>query len=190
MEVIVTTSNEQERDPIEDLLDEAEEQETITETMENAPNDTAAVIANLQEKLKQAEAKVLRQAADTDNYIKRLNKETDDKIKYANQSLISKFLPVLDNFDLTLQHGATSSVDALLEGVKLTQKAMLDTLAKVGLVVVTPEVGSTFDPNTQEAIMLTANADMPNGCVTLVLQNGYVLEGRVVRPAKVQVNKI
>lgn len=178
------TNSENEKDHIEELLEEAEA-EAVTEVAE-----TIDETAHLLEKLKEAEARMLRQAADTENYIKRLTRDTDDKIKYANQSLISKFLPVLDNFDLTLQHGEASSVQTLLEGVQLTQKTMLDTLQKVGLTVLMATVGEAFDPNTQEAIMLTANPEMPNNCVTMVLQNGYMLEGRIIRPAKVQVNKL
>ncbi|MDR2869173.1 MAG: nucleotide exchange factor GrpE [Deferribacteraceae bacterium] len=184
------TNNENDKDHIEEMLEEveAEAAQEVVESIEEAKDAEEPV--DLQEKLKEAEYRLLKYAADTENYIRRLNRDTDDKIKYANQSLLSKFLPVLDNFDLTLQHADTSPIEALLEGVKLTHKSMLDTLAKVGLTVITAEIGSNFDPNTQEAIMLTANPELPNNCVTMVLQNGYVLEGRIIRPAKVQVNKL
>ena len=177
-----------EKDHIEEMLDEEELEEQMDSGKE--AEDELDELSLLKQKLKEAEDRVIRNAADTDNYIKRLNKETDEKIKYANQSLITKFLPVLDNFDLTLQHGEASTVETLMEGVKLNQKVMVDTLAKVGLTEVEATVGEAFDPNTQEAIMLTNNPDMPDGCVTMVLQKGYILEGRIVRPAKVQVNKL
>ncbi|GAB7140521.1 nucleotide exchange factor GrpE [Deferribacterales bacterium RsTz2092] len=141
-------------------------------------------------KLKDENDKLLRYVAEMENRMKRVVKETDDKIKYANQSLITKLLPTLDNIELTLQHGETATVESLLEGVKLSQKALLGELEKVGLKLLVPDVGVAFDPNEHEALMLVNNAELADNSIASVLQTGYSLNGRLVRPAKVQVNKI
>lgn len=172
----------EEKDHIEELLDDEDREVDDLEE-----EDELSVLTN---KLKEAENKLLRQAADNDNYLKRVMRETDDKIKYANQSLITKFLPVLDNFDLTLQHAGSATVETLAEGVKLTQKVMLDTLSKSGLTLIEANPGDVFDPNLHEAIGLAQNPELPDNSIALVMQNGYMLEGRIIRPAKVQVNKL
>lgn len=172
------------KDHIDDMLEEEERQE------HEADIEEADELETLSKKLKEAEEKLLRQAADNENYLKRVMRETDDKIKYANQSLITKFLPVLDNFDLSLQHGCASSVETLMEGVRLTQKVMLDILSKSGLTHIDAKVGDAFDPNMHEAIGLACNPDLPNNSIASVMQNGYMLENRIIRPAKVQVNKL
>jgi molecular chaperone GrpE len=129
-------------------------------------------------------------AADHENHIKRLTREYDDRIKYANQKLLEKFLPVLDNFDLALSHADTASAESMAEGIKLTHKSLIDALGKSGMEIITVEVGSPFDPTLHEGIMLTNNPELPDNSVAMVVQNGYRLAGRVLRPVKVQVNKV
>lgn len=180
------SKKKQEQDHIEDMLDELE----TGEAEDNAADKPAEEALSLEDQLKEAKEKILRIAADNENYQKRLARETDEKIKYANQTLLVKFLPVLDNFDLALQHSDSPSVEAVMEGVRLNQKLMLDTLEKVGLAKIEASAGDKFDPNLHEAIMLTSNPDLPDGVIALVVQNGYKLQDRIVRPAKVQVNKL
>ncbi|MDR2884481.1 MAG: nucleotide exchange factor GrpE [Deferribacteraceae bacterium] len=167
----------EDRDHIEELLDEEETVE-LDET------------ELLRKQIKELNDKILRQAADAENYRKRLIKETDDKIKYANQSLIAKFLPVLDNFDLALQHRDSSTVEVAMEGVALNQRVLIDLLEKAGMSKIETAIGDPFDPASHEAIMMTNNPDLPDNSVAMVVQNGYIMSGRVIRPAKVQVNKI
>jgi molecular chaperone GrpE len=177
MEEISTMSDE--RDHIEELLDDEDFEETELSELDG-----------LKLQVKELNDKILRQAADAENYRKRLIKETDDKIKYANQSLIAKFLPVLDNFDLALQHKDNITAEAAAEGVELNRKVMLDILDKVGLTKIEANVGDPFDPNLHEAVMLSNNPDLPDNSVVMAVQNGYMLADRVVRPAKVLVNKV
>ncbi len=170
-------SDSPERDHIDEMLDDEDMQEEKSEA------------ELLTEKLKEAEDKLLRQAADADNYRKRLTRETDEKIKYANQSMLEKFLPVLDNFDLALQHTEGVAMETVIEGVRLNQKVMLDAIEKGGMSKIKVAPGDPFNPAEHEAIMLCSNSNMPDNVVALVIQNGYKMADRVVRPAKVQVNK-
>ena len=144
----------------------------------------------LKEALKEANDKLLRQQAETENYRKRLIKESDDKVKYANQSLVKKFLPVLDNFELALKHTEGATAETVLEGVELNRRAMSDILEKEGLELISAREGDLFDLNLHEALMRIQDESRPDGVITMVLQTGYKMGDRIIRPAKVQVNKI
>ena len=172
-------SDSSERDHIEEMLDEEEQDERAEKTETEL----------LAEKLKEAEDKLLRQAADYDNYRKRLIRETDEKIKYANQAVLEKFLPVLDNFDLALKHTEGVNVETVIEGIRLNQKVMLTALEKAGMLKIEVEAGDPFNPTEHEAIMVCKNDSMPDNVITMVIQNGYKIADRIVRSAKVQVNK-
>jgi molecular chaperone GrpE len=172
-----------EKDHIEELLDGAESPEESAETERDATPSLEAENAALKER-------VLRLAADHDNHIKRLIRENDERIKYANQTLLTKFLPVLDSFDRAFEHIETASVESLTEGTALTRKQLMDTLEKAGLQTIPVETGDPFDPALHEGIMLANNPELPDNSVALLVQNGYRLGERIVRSAKVQVNKL
>ncbi|MDR0454180.1 MAG: nucleotide exchange factor GrpE [Deferribacteraceae bacterium] len=183
-------SGSPEKDHIEEMLDENEMNETDEAEKPGTGNvqetNETTVLA---EKLKEAEDKLLRQAADADNYRKRLIRDTDERIKYANQSILEKFLPVLDNFDLALRHTEGVNIETVIEGIRLNGKVMLETIEKAGMTKIKVEAGEPFNPAEHEAITLCSNENMPDNAVALVIQNGYRMADRVVRPAKVQVNK-
>lgn len=145
-------------------------------------------VANLENILKEKNEEVLRRAADLDNYRKRLTKETEDRIKFANQSVVKDFLPVIDNIELTLQH--TEEGTPLREGIELTIKSFKDALSHHGVTEINSELGTIFDPAVHEAIMMDSNPEYENNAITLCVQKGYILNERVIRPAKVKVNKI
>ncbi len=144
----------------------------------------------LAKELQEAKDRVLRISADTDNYRKRLAKESEDKVKFANQSLILELLNVVDHLEMALNHSSeNSSVDALRQGVELTLKQFKDILTKYGVEEIKAEEGEVFDPNVHEAMMLDSREDLENNCISLVMQKGYKLHDRVIRSAKVKVNK-
>lgn len=145
-------------------------------------------IENLELRLQEKDDEILRRVADTDNYRKRLEKETDDRMKYANRAVTSDFIKVLDNIELTLQYVEKDS--KLYEGIVLTIKSFKDTLEKYGVKEIDTEMGSKFDPTFHEGMMLDNDANYPNDSITLCVQKGYTLYERVIRPAKVRVNKI
>lgn len=181
-----------EADHIDDMLKEEEDREKAKEEKVSELTEEMILKKELDDarrKLAEAEEKVLRVAADAENTRKRLVKDTDDKIKYANQSIIAKFLPVLDNFDLALTH-AEGLPEKVIEGLRLTQKSLTDTLEKEGFKKIEAAAGEVFDPMVHEAVMLASDENYDDNTITMVLQNGYTQHGRVLRPAKVQVNKL
>lgn len=140
--------------------------------------------------MQEAQADKLRALADTDNLRKRLERETAELRKYAGETVLADLLPVLDNLDLALAHGR--NVEACKDfvlGVDMTRKVFLDTLRTHGLEA-SGKAGEAFDPKLHEAVGMGADPSQPDGAVLSVMQSGYVLKGRLLRPAKVMVNKI
>ncbi|WP_421901566.1 nucleotide exchange factor GrpE [Maridesulfovibrio sp.] len=138
----------------------------------------------------EAKEERLRALAETENIKKRLARETDELKKFAADSILSDLLPVLDNLDLALDHA--QNLDACKDfviGVDMTRKMFLETLAKHGLKAV-GKVGEEFDPNFHEAMGMAQVADLPDNSIAQIMQRGYVLKERVIRPAKVMVNKL
>jgi molecular chaperone GrpE len=184
----------QEKDPIEELLEEQEASTQTGETTE-AENPPSEIVSeeqtpSLEQEILALKEKILRMTADHENHIKRLIRENDERIKYANQTLLTKFLPVLDNFDLALAHIEGASAQSMAEGITLTRKQLIDTLEKAGLQLIPVKTGDPFDPLIHEGIMLSNNPELPNNSISLPVQSGYRLGERILRPAKVQVNKL
>ncbi len=137
----------------------------------------------------QADNERLRTLAEMDNFKKRLHREQEDFRKYAAENVLADLLPILDNLDLALQHGAKIEAckDVVL-GVDMTRKMFLETLRNHGLVPV-GEPGQEFDPNNHEAVGEDPRNDMEPGRVAAMMQKGYRLNERLLRPAKVIVSK-
>lgn len=172
-------------------LQEAQEAENISEEADMGGGEIGILkkqVENLENILKEKNEEILRRAADLDNYRKRLTKETEDKVRFANQSVVKDFLPVIDNIEMALQH--TEEGSPLREGIELTIKSFKDVLSRHGVTEINSEIGTIFDPAVHEAIMMDNNAEYENNAVTLCVQKGYLLNDRVIRPAKVKVNKI
>lgn len=172
-------------------LQETQEAENISEEADMGGGEIGILkkqVENLENILKEKNEEILRRAADLDNYRKRLTKETEDKIRFANQAVVKDFLPVMDNIEMALQHAEEGS--PLREGIELTIKSFKDALSKHGVKEVDAEIGTIFDPAVHEAIMMDSTAEYENNAITLCVQKGYLLNDRVIRPAKVKVNKI
>lgn len=133
----------------------------------------------------------LRLAAEFDNYKKRTLKERQDLFNYANEALIKDLLPTVDNLSRALGHArqGEEAVDtkALVEGVELTQRSLLQAFEKIGLRVVDAE-GQPFDPQVHEAVRQIPTEEVEPGRVIEVLQVGYLLKDRLLRPALVAVS--
>ena len=137
----------------------------------------------------EAEETRLRALAEMDNFKKRLQRERDEQVRYAAENVLADLLPTLDNLDLALQYG--SRVEAckdMLTGVEMTRKLLLDALKNHGLEVVGRE-GDPFNPEHHEAMGQEESAEMDNGHILRVMQKGYKLRERLLRPAKVIVSK-
>lgn len=144
----------------------------------------------LLEQFNEAKDSELRAVAEMENVRKRLAKEFDDKLKYSNQNLIAGLFPVMDNFETALDHiNPENPVESLKEGVEITLKQMREVLEKFGLEEIELKVGDEFNPLYHEALMVESNDEYKNNAVLMILQKGYKLHGRVVRPSKVKVNK-
>ena len=169
----------------EEVMEETEEQqETKEPTIEEA---YAAVCAELEEQKKES----LRILADAENLKKRLVREKEEFCKFATSGIIENILPVVDNLELALQHGQNDQAcQNLVQGVEMTLNIFRETLQKNGLTVIGQDhVGIPFDPAVHEAMSQVPDPSMDEGCVNQVLQTGYKLHERLLRPAKVVVSK-
>lgn len=130
----------------------------------------------------------LRSAAEMENFKKRLTREHQEQMRYASEKVLNDILPALDNLDLALQYASQhEACKDMVEGVAMTRKLLLDAVSRNGLSPV-GEVGEEFNPQYHEAIGFEANPEVGPGAVSKILQRGYKLNDRLLRPAKVMVN--
>ena len=133
--------------------------------------------------------KLQRVSADYANYQKRAPKQIADTLLYEKEKIIKTLLPALDNFEHMLQNSQTAdNVDAIIKGVKIVYDQMLDILKSHGVEAI-DALGEKFDPSLHQAMMRKSEADREEGIVLEDFQKGYKLNGRVIRPSKVIVNK-
>ena len=131
----------------------------------------------------------LRSVADLDNYRKRMAREKDDAIRYANASFLERLIPILDNFELGLQAAkASGGQSAVQDGMMMVFKQLQDFLASSGVETI-DATGQHFDPNFHEAIAQEQNQEIAEGFVIRQLRKGYRLKDRLIRPANVVVSK-
>lgn len=139
---------------------------------------------------KESDDAQLRALADLENAKKRLEREHGEQIRFAAEKILTDIMPSLDNLDLALRH-AENQADAckdFIVGVRMTQKLLLEALAKHGLEAV-GVVGEEFDPAVHEAVGMVASPDVPDGHISGLLSGGYKLKERLLRPARVVVCK-
>jgi molecular chaperone GrpE len=142
------------------------------------------------EKLHDAQDKLLRSQADFENMRKRLEREKQDFIKYANEGLILELLNVLDDLErvINLAEDKHEDLNAFLKGVEMILAHLYELLKIHGVKPVDAE-GKVFDPHCHEALMQVENKDLPENTIVEVLQKGYLMYERVIRTAKVKVSK-
>jgi molecular chaperone GrpE len=178
----------------EELEESAQEPEATAEAGspgEDVSDLPAERVVDPEAELEELRDRYLRLAADFENYKRRTLREREELYHYASENLIKELLETVDNLERALEHAhqAAEGGDSktLLEGVELTHRSLMQALDKVGVSVVSPE-GEEFDPNVHEAIRQEPHSDIPSGSVTEVLQKGYVLRERLLRPALVVVS--
>lgn len=166
------------------------EAEATPEGAADAPAPTLEEeVAQLRAALAAEADRRLRGLAETENLKKRLLKEKEEFQKYATESLVAELLPVLDHLDLALAHGrGNEACKDFVVGVDMTRKAFIDILGRHG-VAEFGEKGEPFNPESHEALGMASLTDLPADTVAQVVQKGYTLRGRLLRPAKVMVNK-
>ncbi len=133
--------------------------------------------------------KLLRARAELDNLRKRHERELEGARKFALDRFVAELLPVRDSLELGLSaaQGDAADVAKLREGKQLTLKLLTDVLGKFGIEEVAPD-GQPFNPELHQAISMQPRGDVPAGTVVTVVQKGYTLNGRLVRPAMVIVS--
>lgn len=170
-----TGSAETSETPEEDNAPEAEK------TEEKADEKT-------EEKADDGNEKYVRLMAEFQNYKKRVAKEKNDIREYATEKLVMELLPVLDNFERALAASAEDDPAGYAKGMELIFTQMVTELQKSGLAEVEAE-GQDFDPTKHNAVMTEENEELESGKVSKVLQKGYALNDKVIRPSMVAVTK-
>ena len=142
------------------------------------------------EKSKDFQDKFLRSQADFENMRKRLEREKQDFLKYANEGIVLELLNVLDDLErvINLAEDKHEDLNAFLKGVEMILAHLYELLKMHGVKPVEAE-GKVFDPNYHEALMQVENKDLPENTIVEVLQKGYLMYERVIRTAKVKVSK-
>jgi molecular chaperone GrpE len=152
-------------------------------------DDPQDQLVQLKAELSKYKDVALRSVADLDNYRKRMAREKDDAIRYANTSFLERLIPILDNFELGLQAAkAGGSQSAVQDGMVMVFRQLQDFLASCGVETV-DATGQHFDPNVHEAIAQEENEEVAEGFVIRQLRKGYKLKDRLLRPANVVVSK-
>jgi len=180
---------------LEEALREAEAavdaRESEREARAKEPTPAERELAALREEKAQLEDRYLRLQADFDNHRKRVLREKQETLSYGHENMVKDLLPVVDNLERAIEHGSASSgadFESMLQGVELVRRELLAVLAKHGVGTMEAE-GEAFDPNVHEALAQVEDPTVPAGRVARMLQKGYRLRDRLLRPARVLVSK-
>ncbi|WP_221076398.1 nucleotide exchange factor GrpE [Agarivorans aestuarii] len=190
-EVVAENEVEQQVEAIDAEL----ESEVEEEAAESAGEEIS--VAELLERLASAEQTVadqkdgvIRAKAEVDNIRRRSAQEVEKARKFALEKFANELLPVIDNMEMALQHAnrEDEALTSMIEGVELTLKTLIDAVKKFGIEVVSPQ-DETFDPEKHQAMGMQEVEGVAPNTVVAVLQKGYELNGRLLRPAMVMISK-
>ena len=180
----------------ENVTDAAEQTEKLNaDTVELSADDS--IISKLEQDLAKSKAQLaeqqdlmLRIKAESENIRRRASMDVEKAHKFALEKFASDLLPVVDNLERALGFidRDDEALKGVVEGVELTLKSFLDTLAKYGVNQLDPQ-GQPFNPEQHQAMSIQPSADVAPNTVTFVMQKGYELNGRLLRPAMVGVSK-
>ena len=163
--------------------------EEMTASEQGEERDISAELEEARQKLLESEEKVLRLAAEFENTKKRLQREREISLKYAEENILKELLPGIDNIERAMEQAQdSSSVESLLEGIELTHNGLLATLEKFGVKPI-ESIGEPFDPNIHEAVAMEETGEMEPNLVLKEFQKGYLYKDRLLRAAKVIVSK-
>lgn len=188
----------QQQDTVQDIEAEVVGSEADIEWNEETENleqdskvaQLEAALLSSEAKLKEQQDSVLRAKAEVENMRRRTETEIDKARKYALNKFAEELLPVIDNLERAIQSAdaENEAVKPIIEGVELTHKTFVDAVGKFGLKEINPE-GETFNPEMHQAMSIQESPDHESNTVMFVMQKGYELNGRVIRPAMVMVSK-
>lgn len=149
----------------------------------------------MMQKLDEAEQKanqfwerILRMQAENENATRRVERDVSNAHKYALEKFVNELVPIIDSLELCITNTAETSAKAVIDGVKLTLKMFYSAMEKFGVKQVNP-VNQPFDPEYSQAISMQFDDSVKAGTVLSVLQKGYTLNDRLIRPALVVVSK-
>lgn len=183
-------------EPLEGELDDsaAGDDETLAFEESGTVSDNpeadmlAAQVEALEQDLAAAKDQALRAAAETQNVRRRAEQEAEKARKFALERFVKELLPVVDTLEKALEAMVDAASEAHREGVAMTLKMQLDAMAKFGVEQIDP-AGEPFDPQLHEAMAMVPNPELEPNSVMEVIQKGYQLNGRLVRPAMVVVSQ-
>lgn len=177
----------------------SQEQADVEASTEEVSSEQADAqrIAELEKALAKAEKtvddqkdSVVRAKAEVENMRRRAAQDVEKAHKFALEKFASSLLPVIDNLERAIEFAdkENDAVKSVVEGIELTHQSFISTVEKFDLEVVNPE-GEVFNPDRHQAMTMVENAELKPNTVTAVMQKGYVLNGRLLRPAMVMVSK-
>jgi len=185
---------EQENSGVDETVQDAE---VLQEEQSSPESDATQRIYELETALSEAQAtikeqqdSVLRARAEMDNARRRAETEVEKARKFALERFAGELLPVVDNLEraIELTDSENEAVKPLLEGVEMTHKTFISTIEKFGLSLIDPQ-GETFKPDLHQAMSMQENAELAPNTVIAVMQKGYQINGRLLRPAMVMVSR-
>ena len=172
-------------------------EEVNAEPETEAKDETSDALAELEKKVSdltdenaQLKDQMIRRQAEIENYRKRLARDKEEAVQFANSKLISDILPFLDNLDRALVAAkAGGDTEKLVEGIEMAQNQFLSNLDKNWGLKAIEAVGKEFDPQMHEACMVTVDSNLEHETVLEDFMKGYTLHDRVLRPSKVRIGK-
>ncbi|WP_435927522.1 nucleotide exchange factor GrpE [Dryocola sp. BD613] len=176
----------------DDIAMESHDEVEAVEGVEVDPRDEqiADLTAQLEEVQQRERDSLLRTKAEMENLRRRTELDIEKAHKFALDKFVNELLPVIDSLDRALEVADKSNPDlaAMIEGIELTQKSMLDVVRKFGVEVV-GDINVPFNPDVHQAIAMVESEDVAPNHVLMVMQKGYTLNGRTIRAAMVSVAK-
>ena len=186
------TEKDSESTDIESDIEEVESSNVNGSDDMNSDSSEEIILDPLEESTKEAahwKDLAARNQAELDNYRKRMAREKSDAIKFANGSLLSELLPVIDSFQMGLTAAINEDPDSIIsKGMEMVQKQLEEFFSSQGAVAIS-SVGKEFDPNLHEAISQESSDEVPNGHIITEIRKGYTLNDRLLRAANVIVSK-
>jgi molecular chaperone GrpE len=159
------------------------------QAQDTGATEPGAALAAAEAKAQENWNSYLRAVAEMDNFRKRTDRELDNARKFAVERFAQELVPVGDALEAGIQAGGDNPGPALLEGAQATLRQLYRAFDKAGIKIIDPPAGQPFDPAWHEAMVAQESREQPPGVVLSVIQKGYSLNGRLLRPARVIVSK-
>lgn len=163
--------------------------EAVKEEIDDQSNETSE-IESMKDQMEECNNKFMRLSADFQNYKRRIEKEKSDIYKFGSEKIVVDILPIIDNFERAIEAAKNNNEesDGLLSGIEMILKQFVDVLKKHGVEEIVA-LEKEFDPNIHHAVMQEECDGKESDIVIDVLQKGYILNSKVIRPSMVKVSK-